>query len=387
MNRPHLHSIADIREMLTQRVDEVAHYYAPPAQGSYEDKGLYFTLNPGRVDKSVGSFWVTLKAGRWQGHWKDKATGQGGDLLDLIALAMNYDMTGAIKEAKLYLGLMTDTPADAKRRAEAAEASRARRAEAERLSRLKAQDRSKQAQAIWLSAQAKIAGTPVEYYLRDARGIDLAKIGRQPSALRYQAKCYYSNVDADGVFTEGKMPAMVAAISDIKGNMVAVHRTWLAIGPDGKWGKAPLVKSKKVLAEYGGAAIRIWTGTGLRGGKAAPLNKCPPETHVFISEGIEDALSCVMQLPEVRVIAAISVDNLGTVKLPPNVAKVTLVADRDEGAQASEALQNAIAAHHAAGRRVAVWMNQSGGKDLNDALLKARESEEMGDDQGKDPVR
>lgn len=362
--------------MLTQRVDEVAHYYAPPCSGSHVDKGLYFTLNPGRADKSVGSFWITLKAGRWQGHWQDKATGDGGDLLDLIALAMSCDMTGAIKEAKLYLGLMADTPADAKRREEAAEKSRAHRAEADRLSRLKAKDRARQAQAIWLSAQAKIAGTPVEYYLRDARGIDLAALGRQPSALRYQAKCYFSNMDPEtGEFTTGKMPAMVAAITSIKGDMIAVHRTWLAIGPDGKWGKAPLVKPKKVLGEYGTASIRIWAGTGPRGGKAAPLNKCPPGTHVFISEGIEDALSCVMQLPEARVIAAISVDNLGAVKLPPNVAKVTLVADRDEGEQASAALQNAIAVHHAAGRRVAVWMNQSGGKDLNDALLKARDSE------------
>ena len=80
-----------------------------------------------------------------------------------------------------------------------------------------------------------------------------------------------------------------------------------------------------------------------------------------------------MQRPGARVLAAISLGNLGAVKLPPNVSKVTLIADLDEGEEQRAALDRAIAAHHAAGRRVAVWKNQSGGKDLNDALRAAHQ--------------
>lgn len=42
-------------------------HYAPPRGEWNEDRGLYFTLNPGRADRSVGSFIVALggeKAGR-----------------------------------------------------------------------------------------------------------------------------------------------------------------------------------------------------------------------------------------------------------------------------------------------------------------------------------
>lgn len=377
--RPHLHSIADIKDMLIQQVSQVAYHYAPWVSGAYEDKGLYFTLNPGRADRSVGSFWVTLKAGPHTGRWVDKATGEGGDLLDLIKLAMGCDNTGAIQEAKQYLGLNSETPADRDRREKAVKRNRELRARAARAAADDAKKKAGQAQAMWLSAQAKIAGTPVEYYLQQARGIDLARIGRAPAAIRYLHNCYFSDMDPEtGEITEGEGPAMVAAMTDLKGNTVGVHRTYLAIGPNGRWGKAPLNKAKKVLGWAEGCCIRIWSGTGPRGGKGAPLAECPPDTRVFIAEGIEDALSCVMLAPDVRVLSAISLDNMGKVALPANVSRVTLISDADEGEQAQQAFVRAVAAHQAQGRGVSVWRNRSGGKDLNDALRRVLEQPKKG---------
>ena len=78
-------------------------------------------------------------------------------------------------------------------------------------------------------------------------------------------------------------------------------------------------------------------------------------------------MSCVQVLPEARVLAAISLSNFGIV-LPPAITEVTLIADQDEGVEQQEALKRAIEAHAAAGRRVRVWKNSEGGKDLNDAL-------------------
>jgi len=124
-------SIEEIKAMLLARVADVAYHYAPPAQGAYEDRGRYFTLNPGRADKSVGSFYVHVsgpKAGRWQDH----ATAQHGDILDLIALSLGCNLSDAVREARGYLGLQTLSPDDLRRRQEAAAAAAARRQEAAR---------------------------------------------------------------------------------------------------------------------------------------------------------------------------------------------------------------------------------------------------------------
>lgn len=366
------YSLEQIKERLLEQVGNVVEHYAPRVQSSHTDtKGRYFTLNPGRADRSVGSFYVQMHGAK-AGHWTDLATGEFGDILDLIALNLRCDLKDALREARTYLGLQTESPEDRARRDKAAQKAKADRQAAEQRDRENAARRVKQAQAIFLSAQENLRGTPVEYYLRDQRAIDLAKLGRQPRALRYLKDCRYYDVDPEtGEVIEGCFPAMVAAVSDFRGRMVAVHRTWLAIGPDGRWDKAPVPKPKKVLGNFAGAAINIWRGTGPRGGKPASLPQCPPDTHVMMSEGIEDALSTVVLLPDARVIAGISLGNLGQVVLPANVSTLTLVADLDEGGAAQAALQRAIAAHQKAGRTVRLFQNQWGGKDLNDALRDA----------------
>lgn len=369
--RPQSWSLDQIKDMLTARAAEVAQHYAPPVPGSYVDRGTYFTLNPGRIDKSVGSFFVYTQ-GMKAGQWRDMATGQYGDLLDLIQLALGCNTADALREARGYLGLQNDDPAAKRLRLEALERAKAQRAEAERRARASAELRRRRAHAIFLSGQERLRETPVEFYLRDRRGIDLAALGRQPRALRYVPDLAYRHIDPDtGEVIERRYPAMVALVSNRLGQPVAVHRTWLAQAEGGGWGKAPVPEPKKVLGEYAGAAINIWSGIGPRGGKGAPLSQCPPGTHVYVTEGIEDALSVVTILPDARVLAGISLSNLGQIALPANVASLTLVADQDENADARAALQRAVAAHAAAGRAVRLWQNSHGGKDLNDALIAA----------------
>ncbi len=373
MTQRHTYSIGQIKEMLTDRVQEVAQCYAPPARGSYTDKGVYFTLNPGRADKSVGSFHITF-TGAYAGRFHDHATGQDGDMLDLIRLAQGCDLPAALREARAFLGLETESPDVRRQRQKALEAGRARRAEAERQQRADRANRRRAAHAMWLSGQERIAGTPVEMYLRDRRGIDLSALGRQPRVLRYHPQCYWREDDPEtGEVCEGHGPAMLALVTDAAGQARACHRTYLAIdGRDGRWNKAPLKTSKKVLGDFRGAAINLWRGIGPRGGKPAPLSRAPAGSHVFIAEGIEDALSCVVMLPEKRVLAAVSLGNLGQVRLPDTITTVTLIADNDEGDQARAVLQRAIEAHAAAGREVRVHRPGAGHKDLNDELRAAR---------------
>lgn len=380
------YSIEEIKELIVARMGEFAYHYAPPAKGSYEDKGKYYTLNPGRADRSVGSF-VVYVSGRKAGKWEDFATGEHGDVFDLIGLRLGLaQMVDQLREARHFLGLATDSPAEARQREVALAAAQARRAEAEAQARRDQDKASRRAEAMWLAAEPAIKGTPVDLYLQ-ARGIDLAVIGHQPRALRYLAKCRYSFEDkSTGELIEFDGPAMVAAMTNLQGRTVAVHRTWLAIGPDGRWGKVKIphpsqegqfLPVKKVYAWGDGCAIRLSSGLGPKGGKGAPLNRCPPGTRVYIAEGIETALSARILRPEARVLAAYSLSNMGKVGLPPEVTEVVLITDHDLAEQAQAQLAEAIEAHRRAGRLVRVWRSDRPKEDLNDALMRALAAEQQ----------
>lgn len=356
-------TIEELRAMLTARADEVAERYAPPAPGSYRDRGQYFTLNPWRGDRSVGSFVVNVGGPR-QGTWHDFASKEHGDLIDLIRLALNTDMAGALREVRAFLGLQHMSPEDeARRRAQAEEGRRraeARRREAE----AEAIRRARQARAIWLGARDAGPTCPVGLYLA-GRDIDMRALPRWPNALRYDPACYWSETDPEtGEVREARLPAMVAAVTR-EGQTVAVHRTYLA-QRGGRWAKAAVPRVKKVLGDFRGGAIRIWAGIGPRGGHPVPLAQAPGGQCVHIAEGIEKALLFALINPQARILSAISLSNFGQVELPPNVGRVVLIGDRDDNPEARAALDRAVQMHAAAGREVALWQPPHPHKDIND---------------------
>ena len=360
-------SIDEIKDMLTARVDEVAYHYAQPSADAYEDKGQYWTLNPGRPDKRVGSFVIRL-TGSNAGRWNDYATGQHGDLLDLIALSLNCSIGDALKEARAFLGLQVASPELVRKRQEEAARHKEQRQKAAEQAKFDKERAAKSAHNLWLASRQDLTGTPVDLYLQ-ARGIDLAALPWPPRAIRYLADCYYQHTDPKtGEVIKTRRPAMLSIINHWNGGPVAVHRTYLELR-GGTWQKADLPAPKKVMGDYYGAGIPIWKGIGPRGGKPGPLKDVGPGARVYIAEGIEDALSAALILPEARVLAAVSLSNLGGIELPPNVTQVTLIADRDDNQEARAALQRAIAQHQKAGRQVSLWQNSTGGKDLNDELV------------------
>lgn len=376
------YSLDQIKNMLLDRLDQVVAQYAPPAKGSHTTFGKYFTLNPGRADRSVGSFYVHMSGAR-AGKWMDHATGDYGDVLDLIGLSLGLAAPRDIlTEARAFLGLDTLGPDERRRREEAAARGKRLRAEAAAREQAERGRKRKRALAFWLSGRESLRGTPAEAYLRDRRGVDLGLIGRQPGSLRYVpvARYYFEDDDTGEVF-ERDLPALAALVTNRRGQPIACHRHYLALGRDGLWQLAhkrevadPVPKGKLVLGYYGGGWITISNGIGPRGGKGISLMRADPGQHVYITEGVEDALSVMVLLPDARVIAAISLSNIGAVDLPATVSTVTLVADQDEHPDARAALERAIAQHQSAGREVRLWQNLHGGKDMNDALLAARDT-------------
>jgi hypothetical protein len=190
-------------------------------------------------------------------------------------------------------------------------------------------------EAVWTwRAASPLRATLAERYLR-ARGLLLAA----PPALRYvpDLPC-----PSDGV----RRPALVAGIQASTGQVVAIHRTYLA--PDGR-AKADVPAPKMMLGQLGDGAIRL----------------APADHELGLAEGIETALS-VMALGGPPTWAAMSCGRLASVAVPSNVRAVRIFADA--GAPGHQGAQRAVERHTAAGRRVVVHTPPRGFSDFNDVL-------------------
>lgn len=378
-------SIEEIKDRLLARLDLLVHQLAPPAKGSYTKGGLYYTLNPGRADNSVGSFVVHMsgpKAGQWIDYAVPGREGRG-DIIDLFGLAWGIATpAGRIKAAREWLGLDTEDPAT--RRAREAEAERLKRDRARqaRDARARAEHQRRIAEAVWLSADAQILGTPVDAYLA-GRGIDLRALPHLPRAIRFHPACrYYFDeelVDPEtGEVRRNRgwrpLPAMVTAIA--RGpKVIDCHRTYLEPAPGGGWRKLAAEDAKKVFADYTGGSARLCGQLGPRGGMLK-LARAPQGSRAFVAEGIENALSLIALRalaghPPAFVVAACMGFNLAHVELPDAVTEVVLAADNDSHEHGRATLDRAVKAHRERGRLVRVWRSDVPGEDLNDALRRA----------------
>lgn len=303
------------------------------------------------------------------GHWRDMgncpAGEERGDMIDLLRLKLGLDKVGAIQEAKQRLGIddafvpgqRGPDPAELARRAEEARARAAARDAAEADERAR---KARGAKALYLRG-LPIAGTAAEAYLLN-RGLlnralnDIAAAGEWPGALRFNAEVWCK---PEGV----KVPAMLAAIYGADGAQMGTHRTFLQACPRRGWCKIDSPNAKMVLGNMWGGFIPI-----NKGSSGKPMAKMPEGEPVYVTEGIEDALVVRMMRPEARIVAAISLANMGGIVLPPAARKLVLVCDRDTKPKAQEALERAIARQQARGLDVQLVLPPPPHKDMNDWL-------------------
>lgn len=342
MNEQRL-SYKEISAMLAQSMEPLARELLPGGRRA----GAEWTA--GSVAGEPGTRLSVHLHGAKAGIWKDFSENTGGDALDLVAACMTgSSLPDAYRWACSYLGLTADTDvtvhrAEIKKRAEQAEKEQTEKEQANRAS----------ARKVWLGAQDNIMGTPVMAYLL-ARGIDLTSLNHVPGALRFAPEHYCSEIEAP-------LPAMLAAITDLDGRIIALHQTWLG-QHGGQWTKAHLECPKKVRGRFSGGCIRLRKGVA-----GTPLNKITGSETVAIGEGIETCLSVALACPELRILAAVSLSNLGAVRLPDAARNVLILADRDDAPAAKKGLQKAIDLHMQAGRDVRVAKPPKG-KDFNDAI-------------------
>lgn len=88
MSRPI--DIKDLVTMLAQNIDALCQQLVP---GGYLDNGDYVVRNPVRDDRRPGSFRIGAR-GPKAGVWKEFATGDAGDALDLVAYRAGCELIG-----------------------------------------------------------------------------------------------------------------------------------------------------------------------------------------------------------------------------------------------------------------------------------------------------
>ncbi|RWH46692.1 MAG: DNA primase [Mesorhizobium sp.] len=277
------HDAADLARRLGEHAEAVCRHYLSNGRRS----GNYWQV--GDVRNAPGrSMFVRLRDSPKgsPGKWTDAATGEHGDLLDVIRESLGLvDFKEVADEARGFLAMPPP-----EQRSPSAKSPQVPTGSPEASRRL-------------FAMSQPVLGTIVETYLR-GRGITtLHGIG----ALRFHPRCYYRPDDHGPTET---WPAMIAAVADLNGIQTGAHRTWLR--PDGT-GKAPVDTPRRAMGELLGHAVRFGV----------------PGTVMAAGEGIETTLSLRCALPEMAMAAALSAAHLAAILFPPTLRRLYIIRDSD----------------------------------------------------------
>jgi hypothetical protein len=227
------------------------------------------------------------------GKWTDAATGEHGDLVDLIRLNRQLNCPRALREEiERFLNLPSPpTP----------------------VAQSPVPRNSTAAAARLFAAAQPVPGTLAEIYLR-ARGITCQLTC--PS-LRYHPGCYVRDPTTGARLV---IPALLARVSDGHGNLTGLVRTFLAA--DGR-SKANLPEPRLAMGHLLGHAVR-----------------CGPLTSLLaVGEGLESMLALKSLVPGLTIAAATSANHLAVFDPPEAVTRLFIAADNDDpGHRAAERL-------------------------------------------------
>ena len=293
--------------------EAVCRHYLPRGR----KQGRYWIV--GDLDGAKGrSLFVRLSGPGVPGKWTDSATGQHGDMLDLIRHRSDAPtLRAALNEARAFLALPA-SPAS---------------------SETSAYDASEAARRLWRRCRA-IGGTHAEAYLH-ARGLTHCSF----PALRFHPELFYR--DGDGM---RRLPALVAAITGNDGVLTGVQRTWLDPRTPAK---SEVAHPRKALGRIHGLAVRF--------------SEIPADSvaTLLVGEGIETVLSLITAVPSITAAAALSAGSLGAFALPTGISRLVIARDNDsEGERAAERLARGCAQ---VGIEAAVIVPELG--DFNDDLV------------------
>lgn len=286
---------AELSERLAQCAQAVCRHYLPAGRR----EGRYWMV--GDVAGAPGrSLYVRLfETERGAiGNWVDAATGEHGDLVDLIRLNQRHGrLADTIDEAERFLSLPPSVSNDDSTTASFAKPARAGSSTAAR--RL-------------FAASKPLTRSLAASYLR-SRGITRVS---DLSALRFHPRCYYRPNEDDVPGTPGAFPALIAAVTDTAGAQTGTHRTWL--DPSGGL-KASVASPRRAMGNILGNAVRFGIADNV----------------LIAGEGIETMLSLRESLPTMPMAAATSSAHLAVILFPPRLRRLYVARDRDAAGDAA----------------------------------------------------
>ena len=277
---------SDLARRLARDAEAVCRHYLPAGHR----EGRYWLV--GDVENSPGrSLYVRLRgpeSGKGAaGKWTDAATGEHGDLLDLIAAREHLtELPDILHEARRFLSLPPP-----ERRNDLASPAPTGSPEA--------------ARRLWAISKP-IGVTTAEAYFR-TRGITPL---RDCTALRFHPRCFYRPDRDDEPNVRTAWPALIAAVTDLSGTITGLHRTWL--DPDGS-DKAPIATPRRAMGDL--------LGHGVRFGRATDT--------MAAGEGVETILSLRQVAPGLPIVAALSAAHLAALILPSTCKRLYIVEDAD----------------------------------------------------------
>ena len=309
---------AEIARRLSREAEAVCRHYLSNGRR----RGRYWIV--GNIENTPGSsLYVRLSGPDYgpgaAGKWSDAATGEHGDLLDLIAANRNLDtLRDTLDEARRFLSLPHPDPPP-RQPAQTGSPEAARR--------------------LWAMGQP-IARTLAQRYL-EARGI--VGLNHAPT-LRFHPRCYYRG-DGTSLETPEAWPALLAKVTNLSGEIAGLHRTWL---DPRTVDKAPVDRPRKAMGHL--------LGHGVRFGKPADV--------LAAGEGLETMLSIRTALSRLSMVAALSANHLQALILPSSLKRLYIAEDADDaGRAAAEAL-----AIRAQTSDIDVFRLAPTGNDFNDDL-------------------
>ena len=313
---------AELAHRLARDAEAVCRHYLSNGRRA----GRYWLV--GDVENSPGrSLFVRLKGPDFgkgaAGKWTDAATGEHGDLLDLIAANQHLTTTrDTLDEARRFLSVpQPERREDLRTPAPAGSHEAARR--------------------LWVISRP-IRGTIAEAYLR-TRGITAL---RDCMALRFHPRCFYRADRDDPPGVRDAWPALIAAVTDDAGEITGAHRTWLDPGGDSK---AAVATPRRAMGDL--------LGHGVRFGRVHDV--------LAAGEGIETVLSLRTVLPTLPAVAALSAAHLGALDLPPTLHRLYIAEEADTaGRHGADRL-----AARAEARGVETLRLRAALGDLNDDLV------------------
>jgi hypothetical protein len=281
-----LRDVAELASRLAREAEVVCRHYL--SNGCRV--GNYWQVGDAKNTKGRSMF-VRLTGDpsgkRRPGKWTDAATGEHGDLLDVIRETCGLaDFHDVADEARRFLSLPRSEPEPGcgwrPSPAPTGSPESARR----------------------LFAMSKpMSRTIVETYLRQRGIADLHDLG----SLRFHPRCYY-RPDADA--PTQTWPAMIAAVTNLEGHITGAHRTWL--DPSGR-DKAPLNTPRRAMGHLLGNAVRFGVANDV----------------LAAGEGIETMLSLRCVMPTTPMNAALSAAHLAAILFPVTLRRLYIVRDDD----------------------------------------------------------